>query len=300
MARFALLPCFALVVACGASAPRPEPIAAPRVTSAPTPAPETPAPTPETCEGIRECASVGLALARAREKHGAEIALAKACTGTVRSIDACAVLVTFLDDSTDLARRADIAHNGCNVYGADDGERAARGSACLAWGSALRDGRGAELDIDKALRAFDDGCKLGDDGACRARRDLDAELTRRRTAEAAAASGVDGANLQIGSLTTNGVTVENIACRSSGGALGGLFGSVALGKPFADKKKALDACVKRDAHKARVRWSTSNGRMSHVEVISGDDPSNRCIERALAGARTTAPGTCAASIDLGR
>jgi hypothetical protein len=40
--------------------------------------------------------------------------------------------------------------------------------------------------------------------------------------------------------------------------------------------------------------------MREVKVISGDDPSNRCIERALTGAPATVAGTCAASFDVGR
>jgi hypothetical protein len=231
-------------------------------------------------------------LARAHERPGAELALGKACVGTVRSIDACAVLASMLDETAEPSRAADIAHNGCNVFGAEDGERAARGAACARWGAALRDGRGTDRDVDHALHAFDDGCKLGDERSCEAR---DVEQVRR---SATRSGGVADANLQIGSLTTNGVTVDNVTCKSSSGG-GGLLGSVAVGKPFADKKRSLDACVKGKSHTTRVRWTSRNGRMAKVEVISGDDSSNRCIEHALTGARSAVAGTCAASIDLG-
>lgn len=96
----------------------------------------------------------------------------------------------------------------------------------------------------------------------------------------------------------NGVKVEQIACRSDSG-VGGLFGSLALAKPFADKKRKLDACVKGAPRTARVRWTAKAGKMSDVKVISGDAPSNTCVERALTGAIATVPGTCAASVEIG-
>jgi hypothetical protein len=38
--------------------------------------------------------------------------------------------------------------------------------------------------------------------------------------------------------------------------------------------------------------------MTDVKVISGDDPVNACIERALSGAPATVAGTCAASFEI--
>ena len=48
-----------------------------------------------------------------------------------------------------------------------------------------------------------------------------------------------------------------------------------------------------------MRWTTSSGRISELKVVSGDDPSNRCIEKALKGVKTSIAGTCVASLDLG-
>jgi hypothetical protein len=287
------------LVACG-GASRPQPPAAPPTTSSaavtpattPTTAPK--GPTAESCDGIRECASVGIALAKKDDKANARLALGKACTGAVRSIDACAVLSGLAEPDADPTFVADAAHNGCNVFGAEDGERDARAAACATWGSALRDGKGTDADEAKAVHAFEDGCKLGSESACDGAKTLRARAERREEAE----SGVQGANLHIGSATLNGVTVEKVACRSNDG-IGGLFGSIAVGKPFADKKRALDACAKGAPHKTRVRWTSSHGKMTEVKVISGDDPSNRCIERALTNAPTTVGGTCAASVDVG-
>lgn len=300
--RLALvLPAFALVACGSAPAPRPAapqkaPVAAaPSTTPAPV-APAPPAPTAETCDGIRECASVGIELNK-RGDASARVALAKACTGAVRSIDACAALtaIYLADEEVDPATLADAAQHGCISFGAEDGDKEARAVACATWGFLLRDGRGTAQDPEKALHAFDDGCKLGQPRACEARREMEEEARRAEDV----ASGVPGANLRIASVQTNGVTVERIACRAEGGALGGLFGSLAVGKPFADKKRQLDACAKGAPHTTRVRWTEKNGRMTAVTVISGDDRSNKCIERTLTGAVATVPGTCAASVDVG-
>lgn len=130
-----------------------------------------------------------------------------------------------------------------------------------------------------------------------AQKQKDLEEQQRKAADEA--SGVPGANLRVNNVTTNGVTVEQIACKSEGGAGLGLLGSLVLGKPFADKKTALDACAK-TPHKTRVRWVAKGGKMTEVKVISGDDPSNKCIERAMTGALSPVPGTCAATLEVGR
>jgi hypothetical protein len=291
-----------VLLACGGAArvpapPAPAPAAAPSRAEAPSaePAPAAPAsPTAETCEGLRECATLGIDLKK-RGDASARVALSKACAGAVRSIDACAVLtLLYLDDeSVDAAVLADAARHGCATLGAEDGEKDARAKSCAALGVLFHEGKGVDKDLDRARRAFDDACKLGHARSCDAKREVDEDAQR----AADAASGVPGANVRIGSVSTNGVTVEQIACRSEG--VGGLVGSLAIGKPFADKKRQLDGCAKGSPHKARVRWTEKNGRMSDVKVISGDDPSNKCIERVLTGSVATVPGTCAASVDLG-
>jgi hypothetical protein len=103
--------------------------------------------------------------------------------------------------------------------------------------------------------------------------------------------------MHVGRITADGTTVEDIACRTEGGGLGGLFGTLAIGKPFADRKGQLGRCVKAP-HKTRVKWTAVGGKMTDVKVISGDDPVNACIERALSGAPATVAGTCAASFEI--
>jgi hypothetical protein len=281
-----------------ASAPAAAPASAPAPASASPPASAKPAPlTAETCEGVTPCAALGLALAK-KGDPSARVALTKACTGHVVHIDACAVLAAILDadPSAGAAAVVDAARSGCVPLADDDADKAARGKACATFGEALRNGKGVDKDVRTAERAFKSGCRLGDDHACAAGREME---TARREA-AADETGVPGANMTVGSITTDGATVRQIACRTEGGGLGGLFGSLALGKPFADKKKALDACAKGAPHETRVRWTGKGGRMTDVHVISGEHPSNKCVERALAGSLAPVAGTCAATVDIGK
>jgi hypothetical protein len=94
------------------------------------------------------------------------------------------------------------------------------------------------------------------------------------------------------------VTVEDVECRTEGAGLGGLFGAVVIGKPFADHKAQLDRCVS-GPHRTRVRWTGAGGKMTEVKVLSAG-PANACIERTLTGAFSPVEGVCAASVDLGK
>jgi len=112
-------------------------------------------------------------------------------------------------------------------------------------------------------------------------------------------SDVPGANMHVQRVSTNGVSVEDVECRTEGAGLGGLFGAVVIGKPFADHKAQLDRCVS-GPHRTRVRWRGVGGKMTNVEVVSAAGPANACIERALTGAFSPVEGECAASVELGR
>ncbi len=113
-----------------------------------------------------------------------------------------------------------------------------------------------------------------------------------------APSDVPGANMHVQRVSTNGVTVEDVECRTEGGGLGGLFGAVVIGKPFADHKAQLDRCVP-GPERTRVRWKGAGGKMTEVKVLS-PGPANACIERALTGAFSPVEGVCAASVQLGK
>jgi hypothetical protein len=111
-------------------------------------------------------------------------------------------------------------------------------------------------------------------------------------------SDVPGANMHVQRVSTNGVTVEDVECRTEGAGLGGLFGAVVIGKPFADHKAQLDRCVS-GPHRTRVRWKGTGGKMTEVRVLP-PGPANACIERTLTGAFSPVEGVCAASVELGK
>lgn len=304
---------FTLVTACGGGASEVPPPSTPSAEStaaadlasgeeaAPSAAPaemgaaeaEPAAATPATCDSPASCAELGATLADKGDRAGAKVALEKSCSGGVKVIDGCARLAILLSEDTnsDPAALAVAAQHGCSAMGSEASNRAIRGKACVIWGKAQRDGLGAEKDLDRALTAFNEGCRIGESAACQGAKEIQDQKD--------AATGVPGANMRVGRITTDGVTVEDIACKSEGGGLGGLLGSLVLGKPFADRKARLDACVK-SRHKTRVRWTAANGRMSNVEVISGAHPANACIQRAMSGAPATVNGVCAASVEIGR
>jgi hypothetical protein len=283
-------------VACAAR-PAPPPTVTKAVVAVAVPAPP-PSPNAESCVGVSECTSVGAGLVQT-DAAAAAIALGKACrAGEQASVDACALLAGILaGPNNDTKLTAGTARIGCNLYGADTGDKPARGAACAIWGEALRDGRGTEASAPRAVRAFDDGCKLGDSHACESAKDLRAELEKKDDAERIA-EGVPDANMHFGSVSAKGVTLEGVACHADDG-IAGLAGAPAFGKAFSEKKRLLDRCAGTAPHKARVRWTSMSGRMTDVKVISGDDPSNRCIERALTGSRAPLAGTCALSVAVG-
>jgi len=102
----------------------------------------------------------------------------------------------------------------------------------------------------------------------------------------------------MANVTTEGVTIENVACRTGGGGLGGLLGALVIGKPFADRKGRLDQCVSGPT-RIRVGWTASGGAMSKVALLSGPRSAAQCIQRALDGAMAPVAGQCAASLEIG-
>ena len=106
---------------------------------------------------------------------------------------------------------------------------------------------------------------------------------------------VPGANLHIDSVNVDGVQLKDVACKTSGGGFGGLFGSLAIGAGFKERKAKLQACAPK-AVESRVAWKSANNRMTDLHVTGNSPAINRCVERALAGAPSTVAGVCAATV----
>jgi hypothetical protein len=110
------------------------------------------------------------------------------------------------------------------------------------------------------------------------------------------AGDVPGANLTIGSMTTDGLTARDIACRTEGGGMS-LLGSVLVTAWMAPRKAQLDACAK-PGTETRVAWKARGGKLLSVSA-SGDGKVKACVEKALAGGQPMLEGQCAATVVLG-
>ena len=156
--------------------------------------------------------------------------------------------------------------------------------ACLNLGAAYANGDGVAVDLDKSEAFSRQACRLGNESGCQ-----NAEKIAK--AKAQQAHGVAGANLTVGSLTADGLTLADMSCRADGL---GLLGTVVIASSLSKKRTQLKACTQ--GKPARVRWSFSGG---HITTVKGEDmpaAAAACVERALRGAATAGDGECAATI----
>jgi hypothetical protein len=114
------------------------------------------------------------------------------------------------------------------------------------------------------------------------------------------ALAVTDANLSVGSITADGFTMKDLACKLDGG--GGL-GAVLLGPTIAaslsKKKAALDACAPKGAE-ARVRFTAAGGKIASAEASAGDPKIEACVVKVLKTVPGVADGTCSASLHVGK
>jgi hypothetical protein len=106
-------------------------------------------------------------------------------------------------------------------------------------------------------------------------------------------NAVAGANLGVGSLTADGLTLNDVSCRADGL---GFLGSVVIAGSLAKKKAALDACAR--GKSPRVRWSFAGNRVTAVSAAGVDDKAVACLKKALVGAAAPGEGECAATLVL--
>lgn len=246
------------------------------------------------------CASLGMLYVMGKlgpaDPEKAREAFGKSCGPPVYIPDACAWFVHMTRArgvETASAAETNAAKVGCEVGGRPSG-RKVRGEACLAYGQT----RERAQDSTGARRAYHDGCELGNDEACAAMKTVPDSA---RVADATKGpEDVPGANLSMASMDVDGLTLKDIACRTEGGGIGGLFGGIALGAGFKAKKAQLDACSPNAAKETRVRWTGVSGRMTKVEASGPDAKTNKCVERALTNAVATTSGLCAATVVHGK
>ncbi|MBW2529469.1 MAG: hypothetical protein JRI23_35155 [Deltaproteobacteria bacterium] len=101
-------------------------------------------------------------------------------------------------------------------------------------------------------------------------------------------------------MTVDGVALENLSCRMSGGGLGGMLGSLTIAAGFGQRKAELDRCATGGKTKTEVRWQQRGGKMSDLRATGADGKRNACVERALTGAPGPQDAECAAVVVHGR
>lgn len=112
----------------------------------------------------------------------------------------------------------------------------------------------------------------------------------------AAASGPAGANLRVGSMTVDGLTIEDLACRADGL---GLLGSMLVAGGIAKKKAALVACAPK-GDSPRVEWTAAKGKVTVASVKASSPAVEACVKKALTGTPAPFEGECAATLALGK
>lgn len=165
---------------------------------------------------------------------------------------------------------------------------------CALFGICARDGVGTPRDEDAARAAFHKACMGGYAKGCRAEHELTAAAAPKP------ADDVEGANLTMGGVQADGVRLKNIACKTKGSALGGLFGGITVVAGFKSRKARLDACSPKEIAETRVKWTSAGGRMMKIHAVGASGARNACVEKALAGALSTVEGVCAATLLHGR
>lgn len=314
------------LVACAGSPPpaAPAPVLAPPPTSAPVVA------SPRECETREACIAEGKAkldkgdLVGAREsdarachlgdtpsctnggalylelpadKGRAESLLAHACAEGKGDADGCAVLLGLHVDGKAtppdvLLREAD---EGCAPGSDDPRRKRARGEACAIAGHSYERGVGTAPSEERALAAYKKGCEMGHEPSCGLGRALVASIERRKEAEAP--SLMPGANLKVSKLSGNGVTIDELACKTEGAAAG-MLGPLAIVSAFGSKHAQLDACAKGPTEVV-LRWTAKNGTMSEVKAEGAPAPVAACVERTMARTKVL-PAACAARFSLRR
>lgn len=122
-----------------------------------------------------------------------------------------------------------------------------------------------------------------------------ADVATAATTTSAPVSGPPGANLHVGSMTVDGLTVEDLACRAEGL---GILGSMLVVGGLSKKKPALDACGKGKVH---VEWTATKGSVSKVTAKAENNAKvEACVAKVLKGTAAPFEGECTATVTIGK
>lgn len=214
-------------------------------------------------------------------------------------VDACERGARLANDQERYTDAIALAQGGCT-------EKTA--ATCGLLGALVVLGKGVDRDVEKGMALLSRGCGAGDEEACRNKKQLESNLAKlgRGPAGATRADGggrggidVPGANISMGSITADGVTLNDLACRTGGG---GLFGALTLGpvlaKSIGPLLPKLRSCLP-GKQAVRVRLEEDSDSMAS----DADTPAaSKCVESTFKSARAKGrlhvSGTCAVTIPL--
>ena len=111
-----------------------------------------------------------------------------------------------------------------------------------------------------------------------------------------AAPTVEGANLKVGSMTVDGFTVSDLACRLEGG---GFLASATVVGGLAAQKGAIQKCGK-SGDKVHVLWDLAGGKSTNIKVTGGTAKAQKCVTAAMKKVKVGIPGQCGGYFHLGK
>lgn len=210
-------------------------------------------------------------------------------------VDACERGTRLANDQERYADAIELAQSGCT-------EKIA--ATCGVLGALVVLGKGVERDVEKGMALLIRGCGAGDDEACRNKKQLEtnlAKLGRGQSGDTRADGGIDvpGANISMGSITADGITLKDLTCRTGGG---GLLGAFTLGpllaKSIGPLLPKLRSCLPGKAA-VRVRLEEDSDSMASD---AAPPAASKCVETTFKSARAkgrlNVSGTCAVTIPL--
>lgn len=121
------------------------------------------------------------------------------------------------------------------------------------------------------------------------------------SAPASDPSGLDvaDANISMGSVSADGFTMTNVACKSEGGGLGALMLGPAIAATIGSKKAQLRACSPKGGE-ARVLFTMAHGKTDHVEAKAASPDIEKCVTKVMKTVPAPMDATCASTLQLGK
>lgn len=203
-------------------------------------------------------------------------------------VDGCAWLASVTPPES--AEQIPYAERACAIEGSDQpGDIAMRARACITLAK-HHEGAGRAAD---ARRAYDHACAMGDNDGCRV------ALAGPRPPDARDdASSASRATIEIPSVTTDGLVLEDVSCKLDDSGVVGLLFGVTVAAGFAPHLPALERC---SAHpyEAQLEWSANGHRVVELTADVAGTSTGDCVERTLRGAFSTLSGACRAVLVVG-